>query len=235
MARSIALDVQADGGVLIETVSRDDFSATDHTMALHLYQGPRTADATPEHPSITPPPTQTLDEEFLQKLQILYISGVEAKDGSTSGELDEPDFDLVASSLPESSTLAASWYALLKTMFTKCTICCYQINRYDAARVPVANARLFLTIAIAHAFEKKKTEFEIRNRIYCCSKHCLSFMHPSKTVNEVATCDDCSTQAHTLSRATELFNRKPGHQLLDRPYQAVKQDPEVDAQVAATA
>lgn len=136
MARSIALDVQADGGVLIETVSRDDFSATDHTMALHLYQGPRTADATPEHPSITPPPTQTLDEEFLQKLQILYISGVEAKDGSTSGELDEPDFDLVASSLPESSTLAASWYALLKTMFTKCTIFCYQIDRYDAARVP---------------------------------------------------------------------------------------------------
>ncbi|KAB8294307.1 hypothetical protein EYC80_009728 [Monilinia laxa] len=348
MARSIALAVQADGGVLTETVSRDDVSETDHAMALQLYRGPRTTDTTPEHPNIAPLHTQILDKEVLQKLRILYISGVEVTGGSASVKLDGPDCDLIAGSLPESSSLAASRPAPPKTVLTKCVICRYQINFCDAARVPgpcrheycraclerlftlsmsdeslfpprccnesitVANVRLFLTDDVVRAFEEKKIEFETPNRIYCCSKPCSSFINPSKIVNEVATCDDCGTQTHTLckleahigdcsndtalqevldlargkgwqrcyscwtmvelevgcnhmkcrcgamfcytcglkwktctcpqwyndqlvARATELVIRRPRHRLLNRPYQAIGQEPEMDAQVAAAA
>ncbi|CAD6446935.1 07300c3a-86b7-4935-8d04-89b37081dc2f [Sclerotinia trifoliorum] len=347
MTRSIALAVQADGDVLTETVSRNDSSARDHAMALQLYRDPHLADITPEPSTITPPHTQILNEEVLQKLQILYMSGVDSKDDNAA-ELDETDGGSVADSLVESSTWAASRSVCSRTTSTTCVICRDEINFCDAARVPgscrheycrtclehlfhlsmsdeslfpprccnepitVASVRLFLTIDIVSAFEKKKIEFETPNRIYCCTKPCSAFIHPSKIINKIAICDDCGTQTHTLckleahlgdcsndtalqevldlardmgwqrcyscwgmvelqhgcnhmkcrcgatfcytcglkwktcrcpqwhedqllARATEIVNRRPGHQLLERPYQAIGQGSASNAQIAVAA
>ncbi|KAF7854624.1 hypothetical protein EAF04_010432 [Stromatinia cepivora] len=38
-----------------------------------------------------------------------------------------------------------------------------------------------------------------------------------------------------LARATEIVNRRPGHQLLERPYQAIGQGSAINAQIAIAA
>lgn len=64
----------------------------------------------------------------------------------------------------------------------------------------IANIRLFLTNNLVHAFEKKRIESETLNRIYCCLKSCSAFIHPSKIVKKIATCDTCGTKTHTLCK-----------------------------------
>ncbi|KAF7924926.1 uncharacterized protein EAE98_007014 [Botrytis deweyae] len=178
--------------------------------------------------------------------------------------------------------------------------------------ITIASVRLFLTSDIVRAFEEKRIEFETPNRTYCCLHSCSAFIHPSKIVNNVATCDGCGTQTHTLckleahigdcsndtalqgvldlardrgwqrcyscwgmveleigcnhmrcrcgatfcyvcglrwkscrcpqwhedqlvARATEIVNRRPGHQLLERPYQAIGKESTIEAQIAVAA
>ncbi|KAM0170241.1 hypothetical protein ACHAPF_009224 [Botrytis cinerea] len=344
MTRSIALAVQTDGAVLTEAVSRDDVLVRDHSMALQLYRGPAAPAIIPEIPPPAALNTQILNEEVLQKLQMLYVSGADSKDNK-SAELDETDCSFVTGSLAESSTWALSRSVPSKST---CVICRDEISFCEAARVPgscrheycrtcleqlfhlsmsdeslfpprccnepitVASVRLFLTGDIVRAFDEKRIEFESPNRTYCCFKSCSAFIPPSKIINNVATCEGCGTQTHTLckleahigdcsndtalqevldlardrgwqrcfscwgmvelevgcnhmkcrcgatfcytcglrwktcrcpqwhedrliARATEIVNRRPGHQLLERPYQAIGQGSAIEAQIAVAA
>ncbi|THV52664.1 hypothetical protein BGAL_0073g00150 [Botrytis galanthina] len=344
MARSIALAVQTDGAVLTEAASRDDALVRDHSMALQLYRGTSTPATTPRVPSPAAPNTQILNEEVLQKLQRLYVSGDDSRD-NIAAELDGTVPNSVMGLNAESSTWAAS--RILPSKST-CVICRDEISFCDAARVPgscrheycrtcleqlfhlsmndeslfpprccnepitVASVRLFLTSDLVRAFEEKRIEFETPDRTYCCLKSCSAFIHPSKIVKKIATCDACGTQTHTLckleahtgdcsndtalqevlkfardrgwqrcykcwsmveledgcnhmkcrcgatfcyncglrwktcrcpqwyedqliARATEIVNRRPGHQLLQRPYRAIGQGSTIEAQIAAAA
>ena len=84
MTRSIALAVQTDGAVLTEAVSRDDVLVRDHSMALQLYRGPAAPAIIPEIPPPAALNTQILNEEVLQKLQMLYVSGADSKDNKSA-------------------------------------------------------------------------------------------------------------------------------------------------------
>lgn len=132
MTRSIALAVQTDGVVLTEAVSRDDVILRDHSMALQLHRDPSVTDIIPEASSPPASNTQILDEEVLQKLQIMYISSTDSK-GNRAAVIDGPDCDSVIGPLAESSTQATSRYITPKRM---CVICRDEIDFCDAARVP---------------------------------------------------------------------------------------------------
>ncbi|KAF7889340.1 uncharacterized protein EAF01_010833 [Botrytis porri] len=232
MTRSIALAVQNDGAVVTEAVSRDDIFVRDHSMALQLYQDPSRPATAPEIPPPATPNTQILNEEVLQKLQILYVSGDDSKDNKAA-EPNGTECSSVIGSNAESSTWAASRPVPSKST---CVICRDEISFCDAARVPgscrheycrtcleqlfrlsisdeslfpprccnepitIASVRLFLTSDIVRAFEEKSIEFETPNRTYCCLQSCSAFIHPSKIVNNIATCDGCGTQTHTLCK-----------------------------------
>ncbi|TGO61907.1 hypothetical protein BOTNAR_0122g00050 [Botryotinia narcissicola] len=346
MTRSIASAVQTDWAVLTEAASRDDALVRDLSMALQLYRGivTSTPATTPHAPPPVAPNIQILDEEVLQKLQALYVSGDDSKEDNAA-ELNGADRSSVIGLNAESSTWAASRSSPSKST---CVTCRDEINYCDAARVPgscrheyyrpcleqlfhlsmkdeslfpprccnepitVASVRLFLTSYLVRAFEEKRIEFETPNRTYCCLKSCSAFIHPSRIVKKVATCDGCGTRTHTLckleahtgdcsndtalqevlnfardrgwqrcykcwsmveledgcnhmkcrcgatfcyncgrrwktcrcpqwyedqliARATEIVNRRPGHRLLQRPYQAIGQRSTIEAQIAAAA
>ncbi|KAF5869055.1 putative ibr finger domain protein [Botrytis fragariae] len=313
MTRSIALAVQTDGAVLTEAVSRDDALLRDHSMALQLYRGPSKSATTSQVTPPVAPNTQILNEEVLQKLQILYVSGDNSKNNNAA-ELDGTDCSSVIGLNAESSTWAASRSLPSKST---CVICRDEISFCDAARVPgscrheycrtcleqlfhlsmsdeslfpprccnepitIASVRLFLTSYIVHAFEEKRIEFETPNRTYCCLQSCSAFIHPSRIVNNevldlardsgwqrcyscwdmvklevgcnhikcrcgATFCYICGLKWKTcrcpqwhedqlIARATEIVNRRPGHQLLERPYQAIGQGSTIEAQIAVAA
>ncbi|TGO26771.1 hypothetical protein BPAE_0053g00240 [Botrytis paeoniae] len=103
MTRSITLAVQTDNTIVTKAVSRDNISVRDYSMVLQLYQDLSTLAIALEISPPIAPDTQILNEEVLQKLQILYVSGDSSKDNNAA-ELDRTDYNSIIGSNAESFT-----------------------------------------------------------------------------------------------------------------------------------
>ncbi|CZT06991.1 related to IBR finger domain protein [Rhynchosporium agropyri] len=226
MARSMGSAVVSDGELLSDAWFLDDIAARDREIAHQLDRGIETSDA-----ELLRGSTIILDDETLEKLRLLYVSGF---DDSPSDD-DDRDFQSVAGDQPESSTWAASRSGKLSTASRRCEACRETVKFVDIARLPcqheycrkclamlfeasmtdeslfpprccrqpisVSSVRLFLDLEVVQEFARKTTEFQTPNRTYCYSPTCSAFIHPRNINGEMACCDDCGLQTCTTCKA----------------------------------
>ena len=50
-------------------------------------------------------------------------------------------------------------------------------------------------------FDKKKIEFETRDKVYCSSRRRSTFIPPSNIVKDIGTCPKCNVKTHTLCKS----------------------------------
>ncbi|ESZ93311.1 hypothetical protein SBOR_6292 [Sclerotinia borealis F-4128] len=200
MTRSIALAVQSDGEIVTEAVSRDNVSARDHTMAIQLYQGPGTTNTTPESAVIAQSDIQIIDEEVLEKLQILYVSGRNTKNDDTV-ELNDRGCGPVAGSLPESSSWASTRPAPPKTATTTtCVVCQDKIKFCNAARVPGSCRYEYCRACLEHLFLLSMSN-ESLFPPHCCSKPItIASVHLFLTSDIVYAFEQKRIEFETLNR-----------------------------------
>lgn len=228
MARSMACAVVTDGQFLTDSLSQEDTAARDREIAHQLSNGISPSN-TDNHARNTE--AETLDNELLEKLRVLYISGFD--DSSHDDPADE--LESAAGHHPESSAWAASRTAKPSTNNRRCEACREDVHFVDVARlpcrheycrtclgelfkasmtdeslfpprccreaIPVTSVRLFLKGELVRTYERKKIEFETPNRTYCHSPNCSAFIHPRNISNETATCSDCALQTCTICKA----------------------------------
>ncbi|KAL4866289.1 hypothetical protein BDV12DRAFT_210633 [Aspergillus spectabilis] len=217
MAISMAAAVVADGQVLADNKAREEMAAIDRQIAHNLSNNepPPTAE---QAQSKTEP--GGLDDETLDKLRILYISGLEDDNG-----LKGDDADSIELEHAESSAWAAGRAHRPQSM-RRCEACRDEIHFINVVRVPCRHEYcrpcleelfeasmtdeslfpprccrqpiaasdtilIFLKSDIIKRYEKKKIEFETPNRTYCYSPECSTFIPPAHIEDDVATCPEC--------------------------------------------
>ncbi|KAL5339366.1 hypothetical protein BJX70DRAFT_408084 [Aspergillus crustosus] len=217
MAISMAKAVLADGQILDDNKAHEEAAVSDRQLARNLERN--------EHP-VTTDPVQSnydagdLDDETLEKLRILYISGLEEEQ-----ELQSVYSEGIDAGDGESSTWAAGQANHAQSM-RRCEACREETRFINVVRVPCrheycraclealfessmtdeslfpprccrvpiatsSTVRIFLKSAIIRLFEKKKIEFETPNRTYCYSLQCSTFIPQPQIKDNVATCAEC--------------------------------------------
>jgi hypothetical protein len=215
MAMSFAAAVQADGRILAETQVEEESASKDRLVARQWMHGEHFVEPTDSEPK-----TGDLDDETLEKLEVLYVSGLKGyynlEDGGTAGtETDHA----------ESSAWAARRSHQPRFRVVQCVACGDDTDFFNVARVPcqheycrsclealfkasitdeslfpprccrqpinLSTARIFLNSDLVHLYEKKKIEFETLNRTYCYSTGCSLFIEECHIDGEVATCPEC--------------------------------------------
>ncbi|KAF7891963.1 hypothetical protein EAF00_008265 [Botryotinia globosa] len=174
--------VQANENILTRTASRILGFARDYTMALlQSYQGSPQTNTTPESQSPSSPRAQTNEESTCVSCQNKINSLDAARvPGSCRHEYCRDCLEtLFQLSMRDESFFPPR--------------CCNE-------RISVVSVHSFLKPDTISAFAKKVLEFETPNRIYCSSTPCSAFIDPTRIRNEVAFCDECGTQTHTVCK-----------------------------------
>lgn len=223
MARSMASAVYADGPLVAEIQSQEETATGDRGIALNDAQA--SSDVVEGNVEEEPP----LDDELLEKLRVLYISGLEDlkdQNDQKKDSLDEAE--------AESSTCAARRAFDSSTMDRRCEACREEVKFFDIARLPcrhefcrtclgelyeasmtdeslfpprccrqriiMTNVRMFLKPELVRDFEEKRVEFETANRTYCHSARCSIFIHPRLISDDEATCPKCGLATCTICK-----------------------------------
>lgn len=223
MATSIAAAVRTDGRILADNQVEEENVVKDREIARHWTGDGSHVTAEDPHSKTE----STLDDETLEKLQFLYVSGLEDYDSVCGAGIETEQ--------AESSTLAAKQTRQSPSRMRRCVACTEETEFFNVMRAPchheycrpclenlfeaamvdeslfpprccrqpiVMNvARIFLNSELMRRFEKKKLEFETPNRTYCYSPTCSAFIHPSRIEGEVATCPDCGSITCTSCKA----------------------------------
>ncbi|EEH33161.2 IBR finger domain-containing protein [Paracoccidioides lutzii Pb01] len=210
MARSMATAILTDGQLLTETLSQEEIAARDRDMARQLADG-----AVQSHNSF--------DDEFLEKLRVLYVSGFEdVRHDPDGGKLDFAD-----DALAESSAWAASRTSNSSSINRRCEACREERKFFNVARLPCHHKYCHASNkagecphisgirACARLNEKKKVEFETPNRTYCHSPKCSSFVNPRSIDGEVATCFECGLTTCTTCKGSAHDRDCPNDILLE--------------------
>ncbi|KAF7891353.1 uncharacterized protein EAF02_001678 [Botrytis sinoallii] len=182
VARNMASDVQAHGNTLTRMASRVLYFAKDYTMTLlQSYPGSRPTNTTPEPETPSLPQAPTNDESTCVSCQNIINSSDAAKvPGSCGHEYCR-------------ACLETLFHLSMRDESFFPPRCCNE-------SIAVASVHSFLKADTISAFAKKALEFETPNRIYCSSKSCSAFIHPTRIQSEIASCDECGTQTHTLCK-----------------------------------
>ncbi|EEA18499.1 IBR finger domain protein [Talaromyces marneffei ATCC 18224] len=212
MAMSFAAAVEADGHILAENQEEEEKASKDRLIACRW-----DVDGHPVPPHSSDSETACLDDETLEKLQILYVSGAERYHNTEATITD--------SEQAESSSWATRRPKQPSLTLHQCVACVEEKEFVDVVRVPCQHeycricledlfktsmtdeslfpprccrqrinvnvARIFLKSELVKQFEKKKIEFETPNRTYCYSPECSAFIEPTHIHGEVATCPIC--------------------------------------------
>lgn len=216
MAMSFAAAVQADGNILDESVLEEENATIDRNIARHwtdngcsLAPGDHQSDAG----------STALDDETLDKLQIMYMSGQEgynnihgvgiASEETEQGESSAWAAQRVCQSIPLHRCVACREevefvnVARVSCHHEYCRSCLedlFNASMTDESLFPprccrkpinISIARIFLKADLIQRYQKKKIEFETPNRTYCHSPECSTFIDTSHIEREVATCPDC--------------------------------------------
>jgi hypothetical protein len=227
MARSMASAVYADGPLLAQIQSQEDIAAGDRDVARQLSDG---ANPTNTVDSEGAKGAQQIDDELLEKLRVLYVSGWE----DVKNDQNETKLETAAEDQAESSVWAAGRAFDSSTMNRRCESCREDVKFFDVARLScrhefcracleelfkmsmtdeslfpprccrqpiiMANVRIFLRPELVRNFEKKRVEFETSGRTYCHSPRCSAFIDSSNIDGEVATCPECSLATCTICK-----------------------------------
>ncbi|KAJ5346956.1 uncharacterized protein N7506_000209 [Penicillium brevicompactum] len=215
MVMSFAAAIQADGRILAETQVEEESASKDRIVAGQWMEG--------EHlvsPNDFEPKAAGLDDETLEKLEILYVSGLKGYYKREEGGMTGTE-----AGLPESSAWAARRSHQSHLRMVQCVACGDNTEFFNVARAPcqheycrsclealfrasitdeslfpprccsqpihLSTARIFLKSDLAQLYEKKKIELETPNRTYCYSTICSVFIEQSHIDGEVATCPEC--------------------------------------------
>ncbi|KAF4767675.1 hypothetical protein HAV15_009684 [Penicillium sp. str.  len=215
MATSFAAAIQEDGRILAETKVEEESASKDQIVARKWMDGEDLVE-----PNDFEPQTAGLDDETLEKLEILYVSGLKGYYKGEDGGMTGTEADHA-----ESSAWAArrSHQSLLR--MAQCVACGDNTEFFNMARVPcqheycrsclealfkasitdeslfpprccrqpinLSTARIFLKSDLVQLYEKKRIELETPNRTYCYSTGCSVFIEQSHIDGEVATCPEC--------------------------------------------
>ncbi|KAF7941769.1 uncharacterized protein EAE97_006606 [Botrytis byssoidea] len=179
---SVAFELQRTELENIALVSSNRHFARDHTMALlQSYQGSPQTKTTPESQSPSSPLTQTNEESTCVSCQN-KINSLDA--ARVPGSCRHEYCPNCLETLFQLSMRDESFFP---------PRCCNE-------RITVVSVHSFLKTDTISAFAKKELEFETPNRIYCSFTPCSAFIDPTSIRNEVAFCDECGTQTHTVCK-----------------------------------
>ncbi|KAI1468567.1 uncharacterized protein F4812DRAFT_427308 [Daldinia caldariorum] len=215
MTRSMLRAIQTDGPVLSQAYDEENVARADRNLSIALSNGQDVDVAeqgTPESPNS--------DEEFLEKLSVLYNTGFDHPRGSI---FDYDDDDTATISQPESSSWAASRQpsrppktcdacgdekhfaelARAPCHHEYCRECLTRLFR-DASNdeslfpprccrqnIPLAKNQVFIDSDVVRTFRQKAIEFSTPRRTYCHNRRCARFIPGTNYLNDVATCSHC--------------------------------------------
>ncbi|QMW33268.1 hypothetical protein G4B84_008699 [Aspergillus flavus NRRL3357] len=234
MAMSFAAAVQADGNILDDSVLEEENAVKDRNIACRWTEDG--CSLAPGDHQAHPEESTTLDAETLDKLRILYMSGLEGyKDNHGVGTAREE------TEQAESSAWAAQ-RGRRSIPLHRCVACRDEVEFVNIARVPCCHeycrscledlfnasmtdeslfpprccrqpinvniARIFLKSDLIQRYEKKKIEFETPNRTYCYAPECSTFINTSHIEGEW-------DEHRLLARAYQIIDREANPPLDD--------------------
>ncbi|KAI8958631.1 hypothetical protein F5Y11DRAFT_359848 [Daldinia sp. FL1419] len=215
MTRSMLRAIQLDGPVLSQAHDEENIARADRDMSIALSNGQvvdTARQATPE--------AVNSDEEFLEKLSVIYNTGF---DHSLRGLDDDDDDDTATISQPESSSWAASrrparppktcdacgdekhfaQLARVPCRHEYCRDCLTRLFR-DASNdeslfpprccrqnIPLDKNQVFIDSDVVRHFRQKALEFSTPRRTYCHNQNCARFIPATNYLDDIATCDEC--------------------------------------------
>ena len=222
MARSLTQAVISDAALLRKSLAEENTAMEDRAVA-HCLVGIQAPPAAP----VQKIGGSTLDDDFLVKLAVLYVSG--RNDESTTSKNTT---NANSSGAAESSVWAASRQT---PSMAVCTSCDLKQPLFDIFRtpcghhycqeclrtlfeltttnetlfpprccrqeIPLQSAKRFLSPALLRKFASKSIEFQTSNRTYCSRPTCSSFIASVNITGERATCPVCSTHTCTICRS----------------------------------
>ncbi|KAK8029520.1 IBR finger domain protein [Apiospora rasikravindrae] len=216
MARSIQQAVLDDGDALVRYQSEERVADEDRHVSVSLSDG----EAEPSQ-TVCGSGALAEDEDFLEKLACIYITGVNDDGNDDGARTDETE----TIDQPESSTWATlrqpkakhrqpcdacrepKHFAELATAPCRHEYCrqCLTHLFQDAMTdeslfpprcckqpIPLEKNRLFLDAAVAQQFRDKALEFSTPRRTYCHNHQCAAFIPPTHYDNDVAACERCN-------------------------------------------
>lgn len=249
MTQSIARAVQTDGSVLRESLAEEGCAAKDREMAQRLDNGSDVSSVTSTDNQLE----ETMDDEFIAKLQALYVSKIESGQQLSCDSLASGNV-----SVAESSSWAERRSANQQPIDRRCVACGEDKKFFDVARapcrheycreclkdlfqtsitdeslfpprccrlsIPIGSVRLFLNSELVHAYERKKIEFDTPNRTYCCLPTCSAFIRTENIQEEVAICLDCGTETCTTCKMGAHQGDCPNDVALQQVLQAASEN-----------
>ncbi|KAI0010911.1 hypothetical protein F4779DRAFT_616175 [Xylariaceae sp. FL0662B] len=248
MATSIQKAVQLDSDALIQFQEEERAAQDDRNMALALNNGGH-GTLTSKISLQTSLSSFTDDEDFLEKLFCIFVTGIDPIDSDYDICDDEAT---IASGQPESSTKAASRQPTTRQRRT-CEACgsimhfaelatapcqheyCRQclthlfheatVNeslfppRCCKQPIPLDRNRLFLDPDVVREFCKKSLEYSTPRRTYCHNRHCATFIPPKNYVDDVATCGECGCQTCITCKNSQHGGECPNDEQLQQVIQ----------------
>ncbi|KAK2766907.1 hypothetical protein FQN54_006222 [Arachnomyces sp. PD_36] len=230
MARSMASAVYEDGPLLAEIHSQEQAAERDHGVARQMDDGVDPTDTGELGANVGP---HVLDDELLEKLRVLYISGWEDPHEYQVGV--EPRSSNEAQ--VESSAAGSNRVFDPSTINRRCEACREETKFFDVARLScnheycrecladlfeasmtdeslfpprccrqpiiMAKVRIFLKAELVQTFEKKRIEFETRDKTYCHSPSCSTFITLPNIESEVAVCPECYLRTCAICKKAE--------------------------------
>ncbi|KAI1648258.1 uncharacterized protein F4817DRAFT_334429 [Daldinia loculata] len=244
MTRSMLRAIQSDGAVLSQAHDEEDIAQADHEMSLALSNGQDEAvaqRATPE--------AMSSDEEFLEKLSVIYNTGF---DHPMSGTDDYDDDDDTATiNQPESSSWAASRQpsrpprtcdacgdqkhfaelARAPCRHEYCRECLTRLFR-DASNdeslfpprccrqsIPLVKNQVFIDSDVVRHFRQKALEFSTPRRTYCHNQNCARFIPATNYLNDIATCGECGYRTCMTCKGATHNGDCPNDEQLQQVFQ----------------
>jgi hypothetical protein len=250
MAQSIASAVQADGHVLTEIQSEEDTALRDHGIASRLNSGVEGS----EQQNKANDEAESVDDELLEKLRVLYVSGLE----NAMQHQDIKPAGLADREQVESSAWGAGRANNTSSIERRCEACREEGKFFDIARLPccheycrdslralfeaamtdeslfpprccrqpikINSVRIFLIAELVRGYWEKKIEFETPNRTYCHSSKCSAFISLDHIEDEVGTCPNCYLTTCTTGKGSAHAADCPDDSLLQQVLDLAQQN-----------
>ncbi|KAI0119270.1 hypothetical protein F4814DRAFT_234338 [Daldinia grandis] len=244
MTRSILRAIQSDGAVLSQAHEEENVAQADREISRALSNGQD--DAVGEQAA---PEAMSGDEEFLEKLSVIYNTGF---DHPMSGiDDDDDDDDTATISQPESSSWAAqrqpgrpprtcdacgdqkhfAELARAPCRHEYCRECLTRLFR-DASNdeslfpprccrqsIPLVKNQVFIDRDVVQHFRQKAIEFSTPRRTYCHNHNCARFIPAPNYLNDTATCGECGYQTCMTCKGATHDGDCPNDEQLQQVFQ----------------
>ncbi|KAI1321276.1 hypothetical protein F5Y16DRAFT_413784 [Xylariaceae sp. FL0255] len=215
MANSIQKAAQEDASTIIQSQNEERVAENDHNLSTSLSNGCAPLPSLPQLP--------VEDDEFLDRLAYMYITGVPENDGDDQPETSAGDTSGQRQKTQQRRACAACTDQKLPAQLYQspcsheyCQQCLEQLFK-DATTdeslfpprccnqpMPLDETRIYLDGKVVDEFRKKAIEFSTPNRTYCHNVNCAAFIPPTDSSESyaTATCDRCGSRTCTTCKGT---------------------------------